>query len=645
AAHIAINPRQDFEMTLEALENWVEKNCRKWPEATDWLQTAWSVPVDHWAGEQARKKQNWNRDLLATRQKRRESLLKHLSSIYDGTAPAGLVGQVALAYQGRYSDIRGDTPIERVQEFLAGTRDEAVAAVAGLEEALKRPDLPNFDEILKIDIEGRSHYIRPACLLAATLAFQRDPNVIAIWADELVKDLVAFRLTEGVGNEPDWFLALASQRASVIAPVLERFGIQRLKKGTDTQIPGLWYLAQEDRFAELARLVIPTLLRRFPARAKERHLRILNGELLPAAARHLTTMEVGAILAERLALKSLDIPQRIAYLVAGLPNEGEKFSRELVRLVGTSESMAAHLGRAFEWQGTRNVGMSLLPTAVLANLIEMIAPFAPPRRPSGVYSVGDAAQRREWVDHFIKQLAADASSDATTELKRLANSAKLSNWKSAIDDAVFDQSRAKREMSFHQPSMEDVANVLSSRSPANAQDLAALFLDHLSIVEQELRGDNTNGMRLFRREDRVTSKSENECRDILKFRMADRLKSLGIGLEKEGQAAEDTRSDLRAEYIKKGRRIVVPIEVKKENHRELWSAWRTQLSAYMLDPDAEGVGIYLALWFGQSPKPTPEGKKLRTAQELREALISLVPEDLRCRLHVAVLDLSMTKPQ
>jgi len=650
AAHLALHPRQGFEMTMEAVEAWVERNRGKWPACDEWLENAWSMPLDHWEGEHARENRERRNKQLSQREKRRRDLLPYIGSLKSGTAAPALLQQIAFAYDERFFDIRGETPAERVQDFLGGEKDdeaaraEAVAVIAGQEEVLKRADLPSIDEIFETDRRGRSHYIRAACLLGARLAFQREPDVVTSWPNELAKKLAAFWLTDGIGEEPDWYQALAARRAAVVAPILERFAIQRLKKPGETHIPGLWQLARDDRFAELSRLVVPGILRAFPARAREPQLRILSGELLPAASRHFPRSEFAALLTERLARRKLDVPQRIALLVAGLPIEGERSSNVLLRLVGKSEAKAAHLGRAIEWQGDRRKGASALAPPVLARLIELIAPFATPERPTGAHWVSPADERREWVHQFINQLAADPSAKASKELEHLSVHPRLSAWRDALQGAKFDQVRAMREASFRLPNTEEVANVLANKSPANAQDLAALVLDHVTNLEAQLRGDDTNGLRRFYRDDRKTPQPENDCRDILLERLRPPLLELGVGLEKEGQAAQDSRADLRAVYIQPGRRVAMPIEVKKEDHRELWSGWRTQLlSQYLLDPGTDGVGIYLVLWFGKSLRASPEGIRPRSPRELCAALSATLPEALRHRLRVKVLDLSFPR--
>ena len=647
AAHAAINSHSDFAISMESVESWVASHAAKWPRAREWLENAWSVPLDHWQRDENTRNRKYQAQRDGARRERRIAIEPHLEFIVTGTAPANLMHQIAQVYDERYSDIRGDSPAARVQDFLGGSIEEAQTAITGMEATLARDDLPDVDDILKADLSGRPHYIRSACLLGASLVFERAPNLVLSWPDSLVRKLAAFSLTGGFGEPPEWYSVLATTRPDVVAPVLEQYGLQALRRRSATHVAGLRLLAREDRFAELTRIALPGLLRAFPIRANEKQLRILNGDLLPAALRHVDEVAIKRLIAGRLALKSLDVPQRIAYLVASLSLDGPDSSGDLLLLVGTSQSRATHLGRALELQGGRktNLRSARIPVQVIGRLIELVGPHASPERPTGAHRVGDADHRRDRVHQFINQLATDASAEAAAEIARLAGSSKLKRWKVELDGATFDQSRARRDATFRLPSIPDVANVLANRSPTNPQDLVALFLDHLRHFEAKLHGADTNVLRLFRRDDRKTSKFENECRDIILNHMRDRLLELGVHLEKEGQAAHDTRADLRLEFIQPGRRIAVPIEIKKGDSSDLWSAWRTQLRTYVRDPCCEGIGIYLVLWFGTRPRATPEGIRPLTPQHLLGLLSAMIPETDRQRLHVAAIDLSLASEQ
>lgn len=647
AAHVAINPQPDFDLSMEFVESWVASNVAKWPQAREWLVSSWSVPLDHWQRDENRRNREYHAEQAAGQRERRIAVLPHLASLAAGVAPPILMRDLAYAHEKRFSDIRGNSPEERVQDFLGGSIEEAKASIKGLEATLTRNDLPEAEAILKAGLDGGAHYIRHACLLGASLAFARDPNSALSWPDSLARKLVAFWLTEGFGEQPDWFSILGASRPALVAPILENYAVQKIRRRAETNVAGLWLLAKEDRLADIARLVVPRLLRAFPIRANENQLRILNGELLPAALRHIDESELKQLIAARKALKSLDLPQRIAYLVAGLGFDGQHSSGELLELVGNNQSRAAHLGRALELQGGRKKSFrpTQIPVRVIGRLIEIIGPNASPERPIGVHRVGNADHQRDRVYQFINQLASDASADAAAEIARLAGSSKLKRWKTALDGAAFDQARTRRDATFHLPSIEEVANVLANRSPANPQDLVALFLDHLRNFEAKMHGEDTNVLRLFRRDDRKTPKVENECRDIIIDHMRARLLGLDVHLEKEAQAAHDTRADMRLAFIQANRRIAVPIEIKKEDKREVWSAWRTQLRTYVRDPASEGIGIYLVLWFGVSPRATPEGIRPSTPQHFLELLSAMIPESDRQRLSLVVLDLSFTSRQ
>ena len=90
---------------------------------------------------------------------------------------------------------------------------------------------------------------------------------------------------------------------------------------------------------------------------------------------------------------------------------------------------------------------------------------------------------------------------------------------------------------------------------------------------------------------------------------------------------------------------ILPIEVKHQYNRDLWTDWRTQLDRlYTRDAKAGGLGIYLVLWSGKSKGMPPFSNGIqerpKTAAELSSVLQSLIPGVDRRRLHVIVVDIS-----
>ena len=643
AAHAALNRLPGYDIGMEQIERWVGDSRKKWPGAHGWLSDAWSLPLDHWEGAEFRRKAENETKQAELRRERRRHIEPHLAALMNGTAPPGLMMQVAYAYEERYTDIRGESPLARVQDLLGGSSDEAVSAVDGLAAALFRSDLPSVKEILKIDATQRHHYLRPVCLLGARLAFERNAKVWEHWQEDLACRLVAFWLTEGVGEPPGWYNVLCAQRPDWVASVLVPFSIQRIRKQAQSNIAGLWLLAQDEAPKGLARNVLPELLQRFPARADESQLRVLNGELLRAASRHLASEAIANQIRRRLAMKSLDAGQRIAWLVAGIAIDAEKYSRLLVEFVGERQSHAAQLAVALEQQAGRRRSAASAPSKVLGRLIELIAPHTTPERPEGVFWAGDTERRRDLLNDFINQLAAQESAEAAAELDRLRSLPTLQRWALALDAAAFEQQRVARDAAYHHPTLIETAHTLANYTPANSLDLAALVLDYLDDVQKHLKGDDTNSLKLFRRDNGRTPKIENDCRDVLARMLRDRAQRVGVHIETEGRSAREGRTDMRASLVLPNKRIAVPIEVKKEDHRALWSASRTQLKdLYSIDPAAGGAGIYLALWFGEKISASPNGKRPVTPGELYSELTNLIEPEDRARLQVFVLDLSLS---
>ena len=165
------------------------------------------------------------------------------------------------------------------------------------------------------------------------------------------------------------------------------------------------------------------------------------------------------------------------------------------------------------------------------------------------------------------------------------------------------------------------------------------MLDRLERVTEELRTTNTNPWEQFWNEDTKTPKHENSCRNALLQLLRPRLPN-GCDGQPEGQYAAERRADIR---ITSGE-WNVPIEIKKNSHRHIWSAVRSQLlPRYTNDPTTEGLGIYLVLWFGpQHTAPVATGPRPPTPGDLRDRLLaSLTPEERR---RAAVLVMDVTSP-
>jgi len=92
--------------------------------------------------------------------------------------------------------------------------------------------------------------------------------------------------------------------------------------------------------------------------------------------------------------------------------------------------------------------------------------------------------------------------------------------------------------------------------------------------------------------------------------------------------------------------IHIPLEAKGEWNRDLWKAIDKQLIAqYCREPASDGYGIYLVFWFTGNLKaaPTDGGAKVKSPQDLQQRLTATIPEALKHKIAVLVVDCSKPK--
>ncbi|MBT3142008.1 hypothetical protein KL867_13150 [Ruegeria litorea] len=87
---------------------------------------------------------------------------------------------------------------------------------------------------------------------------------------------------------------------------------------------------------------------------------------------------------------------------------------------------------------------------------------------------------------------------------------------------------------------------------------------------------------------------------------------------------------------------MLAIEGKGQWHRDLFGAAATQLAdRYAMHPDADEQGIYFVLWYGSEEVVAGSSRhEYRSAADLQAAIEAQLPDDLRGRIDVYVLDVS-----
>ena len=172
-------------------------------------------------------------------------------------------------------------------------------------------------------------------------------------------------------------------------------------------------------------------------------------------------------------------------------------------------------------------------------------------------------QASRLVNYLIQRLAASPTKDASDALDRLLADPALSRWHDVLSQAQDAQRVTWRDASYRHPTIEQVCQTLNGGTPANAADLAALVMDRLLELADQIRRGNTDDWRQYWNEPHKqspTPKHEDRCRDALLSDLQQRLPQ-GIDAQPEGQYANDKRADIRVSYGD----FQVPVEIKKKH--------------------------------------------------------------------------------
>lgn len=629
--------------SLEDLENWAAAHDAASTPYVEWLSALTTWPLEHWRGDQHRRNVEHQRErseLLATRRQEWAASLLTL----DGPNPdAWLMDHVACAMQGRGWDVEGELPEEKVQDLLDADAVVAQAAIAAVHRTLMRSDLPTAEETLRLSLEQCEPLLLAPALIAADQACVVDRQAPLSWSEPLCQTLVASYLVGRAGEMPFWYRLLAQSRPETVATVLIEYA--RSRPTNSARLPSIAAACGNEGHEVLAGRVLPELLRLFPSRVSAEAIRGLESHLLSALPR-LHPAQAAALVTEKLADQTLSSRARISWLVADLRYRATAID-DIRACVANSRPRRLAVAESLERQALLSVEALPNEEEVLKTLIAAFAPLTRrrSRAGSGAYWVGAAERREDLVRALLNRLAELPSQAAQEALAELANAGGLGEWQATARYSIQAQRSVARQSSFVVTEPRAVALTLANHAPAHAADLKALLLDHLAGIAAELRGANDFALSQFWT-DEGTPRDENTCRNLLLSKLRTRLEPLGVTVEPEAAAADQKRMDLKLSFAERaGKVLSLPVEVKKDNHAQLWTACRDQLQRlYAIDPRADGHGVYLVLWFDGSCPLNPDRPRPQNANELLQQLVGDMDEQVHQSISVYVLDLSWSRP-
>lgn len=626
--------REGVDAALDMLAAWGSSH----PADADWIQRAlltcpyppdpshqahidWEIEHDANIKKHKAEELQFLRDNLSglTGPKPNLNLLNHLGEIYIG-------------------DFNGGKPQARLLKALNDDPHWVEVALAGLRQCIGRTDLPSADSIIDRHLKKSRYHLAMPCLAAIDLRYTEQPTTAFDGSPTAcLETLVAFRLTNDQGDAPAWFNHLVTTQPDLVGGVMQHFMLRQMAAKRE-HISGAYALAHHDLYATIAQRIAPALVQALPARAAKKQLAIIR-QFIGCLLSRLTIATQQALVEERLAVQGMDIAQHTYWLTAGLLVRPERYFEPMKAFIGSNQTRASH---AFDLLHALELGVAAidrLAPQVRALFIALLGTrFAPsiiPTAGRGVYIVTPAIETAEFVKRLITSLAADHTDAATQALSDLAQNAALKPWREHITQAAYEQHIARRKALFQPAPIDAVCKTLANLQPANAADLWALAVDHLTELVDSIRNGSTNDYKQYWNGDQP--KLENDCRDALLSDLKMRLQATGVNAEREGNYADDKRADIKVMFGN----WHIPVEIKCEWNPQLWTAIPNQLIAkYSREAASEGFGIYIVFWFQGELKATAAdgGRKPTSPQELQQRLLNTVPPDFNSKIAVLVVD-------
>lgn len=579
----------------------------------------------------ARKKQQEQRQL------RTKNIAPHLSTIQEGTAPPALLHQLALVWEGLASQLSGSSIEERFDNYCDNGEEVLLSARAAFLQCPAREDLPDVEDIIQTNLNGKQHYLHFPTLIGMRLLWDEERGIAL--PDSTLKQAIAFRLTFGLNDKAEWYEYLTREKPELIAEVLTYYAQQAFKSGKE-QINGLYPLAYEPSYLEVAKLALPAILRAFPVRPNERQTAYLL--LLLRAAIRYSLPELEDLIEDKLARKSLTIRQRVYWLAAGMTVNPERYETRLWAYINksASRSRAQYLMNFITEHPPGIDERPELSAYTLGRLIELNAPQAGLEWPSEGGLVTTAMNRGSHIERFINKLAGDTTELAEEELTRLLTLPALAQLRHRLKSALYNQRQRRREQQFRFHALPEVIQVLTNHSPANSKDLAALTLDFIDEFNLSLRTDNVDRFKEFWDGNGTEPRHENLCRNTLMDRLRQKMEVHNVYCQREASHALEKRADIELSF---NARFTLPIEIKRDTNKDLWAGLRSQLvQQYANSPTSSGYGIYLVFWFGspEKVKRAPNGIRPNSPAEMKEMLEATLSKEERKRISVRVIDVS-----
>ena len=598
------------------------------------------------------------------------SVCKHKAALQAGEGPPEMLHELGRVYVNGLEAGGPDQARADLDLWLGSDQCLVDAVVRGFRCFVGRSVLPSVEDILELHERGMtSLYTLP--FLAGLAEDERAGIDILKRLDEAgLRRALAFYLLSRLPTKrypipgifsctedcrPEWYRRALRDRPEAVAQVL--VAVHRVRvRAKELPDQHLYDMAVKDEYAGVVRLVVPRMVTAFPSSCAGGAQLALLHQVLLAAIRYMPAEELAGLTSKRLDRSGLDLAQQAYWLAAGSLVAPDEHLPHLIDFLMDEKEVRVRHVVDFLVPDREPLPNQEWPTRHLVGLVRAIgsrlhSPWDDvpdsPHHFMGGDSIATGIRAESLVNGWIKTLAYRVDDETSAALVDLADDPALTKWSGKLRRTRDEQIERRRAMTRRTPTVSEVREALQGGAPGSAADLAALVAERLSQLGKRIRNGSTDAWTQYWHTDAEDPKGrmvtepklENTCRKVLVSALEPLLELHAVTISQDEQVAEEKHPDIMVHY----HTHAVPIEIKKTDSRDLWTAATDQLHGrYSRDPRSDGYGIYLVLWFGADhlKKPPPSGRRPESPGQLRDRLEAELAPQHRLKTKVLVFDVS-----
>ncbi len=548
----------------------------------------------------------------------------------------------AAVYLGHHAEARQDVPPEhRIQRVL--THAIADAAHRGFEAHLHQSTIsPSLDEISQGHAKN-TRYRASYIVIAGLLERLRNSRGVEDLSDERI--LSSFLFLQSAHFHKHSGVDTDALHASINQELIERrlqekalrlFYEPQLKANVE-HISGLHQLLLNAAFSEISNVLVQEWLQLFPYLGSAIEIQLMD-HLVSARA-----LDALKRLAQERANPHPVAAQHLAWEAIRLLTDFEPSSKRLESQAINADLLWQLQERSQLHRYNKHERALVWSSSQCAWVFKNFRTLWPATGRQNGVSVGshNPWNATEFLHSIAQQLANTITPEAISALHALCN-APSDGYSEFLQSLCAQQQRKQCEQAYVPQSLDSLLSIANDAAPQSTQDLQAWVLEELRTVQAKIRANDVDSWRGFYADDH-TPYGEERCRDHLLELL--RQGSKEVVYTPETHVAADKEVDITCSVGA----LRMPIEIKGQWHKEVWTAADTQLDRlYTTDWQASDHGIYLVLWFGDQQrgkalKTLGKGRSTpRTADEMQEALTERSLAAQSGRVAIVVIDLTQS---